>query len=192
MLKKLTLAAAAALGLMLPTASQAAYGHFSDDGTTVHVELGNTGDTFTFSATGIAPSMNPIDTTYPSTLPNITMTNDGASPVAWNAYRYIADGKLIAEFDFSVSGGIQTIIYNNFLAQGLASEAAPAGVGVYDHTMILNTAGNYIAFDEWSNTNGFLGDIFITIDSELVPEPASMALLGLGLAVLATARRRRA
>lgn len=177
-----TLRAAAVAALLLtPTVSQASYTAFSDNGTAVSVSSGADSG-YSFSPSSISTSSSTANITW-------TMTNQ-AGAFSPYAYDFVANTTLVAEFDFSQSGGTETIVYNDFAAQGLFPAASSATGTIV--TMALS-GDNYVAGTVYWNGANFEGYInLVSVPASEVPEPASLAVIGFGAAVLGIARRRRA
>lgn len=135
-----------------------------------------------FSKTGPFPTQDPTTGTVVSATNTLFNATD-------NIWEFKASGLNINLAAGSYWVGLTPI--SNFGTNGQAFHAT-TGTQIGDSSKLRNPGGGFGFGTEWSEFSaiGFAnGDATLIVDGAAVPEPASMAVLGLGIAALV--RRRR-
>ncbi len=185
---KIAVAAAAALTIMVPGISQAAYMGISDDLTTISYVAGNSsGDDLAYAFDGRAPTTpsesGPAVTGSQAASIPLTLTISSANSFTDYSVFFASDGSIVSEFSYVYDSGNDTAngTYTDFLA---ADTIAPTPTGS-DMIVTLGPTSSTIGF---AGVFAFGGNI--TVDTP-IPELGGMVLLAAGLAGLGIVRRRR-
>lgn len=139
---------------------------------------------------------------------------DGTTMIAFNAGDSSANGVLsqafattvgatyTVTFDYGTNTGTQSILWGAYsatsavLASNVITDTNASGLlDTYTYTFLATTTSTTLRFTDVSGNNTVSIDGLIdnvSVNANAVPEPASLALLGLGVAGFAASRRRKA
>jgi hypothetical protein len=187
--KKLTLAAGAAALLTAATLSPA---HAGLLGSTYDASLSQTGSVTILGAPGPGPYT--VGTGTPGFC--IGPANGCAIHSGLSGQADATDQQVTLSFSGSTdaSSGTFTLVLDNFSTPitGLTHVSGSLDVGSLASFSSTSDSMTFVFSDVAAGSFGALGGVDIVFDVTSAPEPASMALLGVGLAGLGMIRRRRA
>ena len=203
------LAATGVLGLWL--ASPSAFANLILNG---DFEAGNTGWTVTNNAQIVGPCTAGCPTTNPLWFGGGTISQNGAWVGTFNngdrapvgSFSQVVSTNAGEAYHLQFSYGVtdspnndileqqsmlvEAIGSGTLLSQTVVGNNPPQGLAQFDYFFTANSATTTIRFsDVGTNATGSRDGILDNVS--LVPEPASLALLGLGIAGLAFSRRRK-
>jgi hypothetical protein len=98
----------------------------------------------------------------------------------------------------SLNWGIFGVSQSVAVASGLVTDSNPAGLlNTYTFDFVANSASSTLRFTDYSgnytySNDALLDNISVNAKAAAIPEPGSLALLGLGIFGLGVARRRKA
>jgi hypothetical protein len=114
----------------------------------------------------------------------------GANDALSQSFSDFVGGLLTLDFDFGSSSGYQYVDFNGVTVVG----SLVSGASSYQHyTFTLGTASGLdtLTFNGRNDPSYNTLAHVVVAETAQIPEPESLALVGLGLAVLAVARRRK-